>query len=80
MYQTTIGVAREPGPPSIEMLPMIKMLQKGYCFFGVSFFQHLRLQQYKRTTAIKNNIGPEGPGPLNLIFTNQFKQALYNNI
>ena len=27
-----------------------------------------------------NNIVPEGPSPLNLIFTNQFKWATYNNI
>ena len=27
-----------------------------------------------------NNIDPGGPGPLNLIFANQFKWALYNNI
>ena len=27
-----------------------------------------------------NIINPEGPGPLNLIFANQFKWAPYNNI
>ena len=26
------------------------------------------------------NIDQGGPGPLNLIFANQFKRALYNNI
>ena len=27
-----------------------------------------------------NNISPGGLGPLNLIFANQLKKALYNNI
>ena len=30
--------------------------------------------------AHNNNIGLGGPGPLNLIFANQFKNAPYNNI
>ena len=30
--------------------------------------------------ASNNNIDPGGPGPLNLIFANQFKWAPYNNI
>ena len=27
-----------------------------------------------------NNIDPRGPGPLNLLFANQFKWPPYNNI
>ena len=50
------------GPLPIEMLPMIKMSQKDYCFFCNSFFQHLRVQQYMHTTVI-NNIDQGGPGP-----------------
>ena len=30
--------------------------------------------------APNNNIGSGGPGPFNLIFTNQLKWASYNNI
>ena len=37
------------------------------------------MQQYTRTAVINNCIEPGGPGPLNLIFTNQFKWAPYNN-
>ena len=33
-----------------------------------------------RTTVVNNNIDPGGPGPLNLIFTNQFKWAPNNDI
>ena len=33
-----------------------------------------------RTTVINNSIDLGGSGPLNLIFTNQFKWAPYNNI
>ena len=28
---------------------------------------------------LNNNIDPGGPGPLNLIFANQFKNAPYNS-
>ena len=62
----------------MEMLPMIKMLQKYYCFF--SFFKDLCVQQYPRSTVNNDNIDQEGPGSLNLIFANQFKWAPYNNI
>ena len=33
-----------------------------------------------RTAVINNNIDPGGPGPLNLIFSHQFKWAPNNNI
>ena len=57
----------------MEMIPMTKMSQKNYCFFRFNFFEHLHVQQYTRTTVTNNNIDPGFPGPLNLIFTNQFK-------
>ena len=52
-----------------------KYHKNDYCFFSFSFFLFLRVQQYTRTTVINNNIDPRGPGPLNLIFANQFKRA-----
>ena len=58
--------------PPIEMLPMIKISQKRLCFFSLSFFQHLRVQQYTRTKVINKNIDRGGPGSFNLIFANQF--------
>ena len=36
--------------------------------------------QYLFKWAPKSNIDPGGPGPLNIIFANQFKWATYNNI
>ena len=57
-----------PGPPSIEMQPVIKMSQKRLLFFQFQF-----LLASSRTTAINNNSDLGGPGPLNLIFANQFK-------
>ena len=74
-----MGVARAP-PPPIEMLLMLKCHKKVYCFFSLSFFQHLREQRYTHTTVINNNIDPDGPGPLNIIFAKQFKWAPYNNV
>ena len=65
------------------------MSQKRLLFLQFQFlFLHLCVQQYKRTTVINNNINPEGPGPFNLIFSNQlkwaptilYKWAPYNNI
>ena len=42
LYCVAIGVARGGGqgarPPPIEILSMIKMPQKDYCFFSFSFF------------------------------------------
>ena len=58
---------------AIEMLSIIKMSQKDYCFFSFTFFYHLRIQQYTRTAVINNIFDPGSLGPLNLIFTNQFK-------
>ena len=54
---------------------MIKMSQKRLLFLQ---FQ-LRLA-FLRIAVINNNIDPGGPGPLSLIFANQFKWAPYNNI
>ena len=54
---------RSQGGPPIEMLPMIKTSQKDYCFFSFSFFWHLCVQQYKRTTVINYNSDPRCPGP-----------------
>ena len=57
------------GLPPIEMLPMIKMSQKKLLFLQFQF-----LLESSRATAINNNSDLEGPGPLNLIFANQFKR------
>ena len=56
---------------------MTKVWQKKPCFFIFSFFLHLCIQQYTRTTVINNKqySRPGGPAyPLNLIFSNQFKR------
>ena len=44
------------------------------------FFQFQFLLASSRTPVINNRIDAGGPGPLNLIFTNQFKWAPYYNI
>ena len=46
---------------------MIKMSQKRLLFLQF-------LLTSSRTTVIDNNIDPKGPGPLNLMFANQFKR------
>ena len=74
-----IGVARGGAPPPIEMLTMIKMSQKRLLFLQF-LLASSRITVYTRTTVINNNIDRGGPSPLNLIFTNQFKWAPYNNI
>ena len=61
-------------PPPIKVLPMIKISQKRL-FLSFQF-----LLASTRTTVINNDIDPEGPGPLNLIYSNQFKWVPYNNI
>ena len=55
----------------IEMLPMMKMSQKKIVF---------QFLASSRTTVINNSIDTGSLGPLNLICTNQFKWAAYNNI
>ena len=60
-------------PPNWNATIDKKYHKKDYCFFSFSFFSFFRIQQYTRTTVINNNIDPGGPGPLNLIFINQFK-------
>ena len=57
----------------IEMLPMIKCHKKDYCFFSLSFFQHLRVQQYTRTAVINYNIDRR-PGLTRF----NFCQPIYN--
>ena len=52
------GGGRGPGPPPIEMLPMIKTSQKKTIVSSVSVFL-----ASMRTTVINNNINPEGPAP-----------------
>ena len=42
---------------------MIKMWQKGFCFFSFSFFYIFRVQLYTRTTITNINIDNQGPGP-----------------
>ena len=64
-----IGVAKGPAPPSIEMPPMTTNL----FFFSFSFFQHLRVQQYTRTTVINNYINNQGAQAPQFNFSNQFK-------
>ena len=44
------------------------------------FLQFQYFLASSRTTVINNSIDIGGPAPLNLIFTNQFKWAPYNNI
>ena len=71
-----------PRGPPIEMLPMIKMSQKRLLFLQLQFLLaslHTRVHPYTRTAVINNCIEPGGPGPLNLIFTDQFKWAPYKN-
>ena len=53
---------------------MMKMSQKRQLFLLFRL-----ASSYARTTVIKNYIDPESLGPLNLIFTNQFKWPPYNN-
>ena len=72
LHKRSQGGGGQGARPPIEMLPMIKMSKKDYCFFRLSFFQHLRVQHYACTAVINNNIDRGGPGSLNLIFANQF--------
>ena len=60
---------RNQRPPSpVEMLPMIKMSQN----VTILFLPFQFLSASSRTTVTNNNIDSGGPGPLNLIFANQF--------
>ena len=45
-----------PGPPPHSKCHHKKNVTKKSCFFIFSFFLHLRVQQYTRTTTINNNI------------------------
>ena len=47
---------------------------------NILFLQFQFFLASSRTTVVNNNIDPGGRGPLNLIFTNQFKWAPNNNI
>ena len=60
---------------------MIKMSQKRLLFLQFQFLLASScITQYTCTTVINNNIDLGGPGPLNLIFANDYKRAPYNNI
>ena len=54
---TIIGVARRPAPTPNRNATNDKNETKNLsCFFIFSFFQHLCIKQYKRTTVITKNI------------------------
>ena len=72
---------RAQGSPPLQLkcYQSQKCHKKDYCFFSFSFLVSSRTTVHA-TTVINNNIDPEGPGSLNLIFANQLKRAPYNNI
>ena len=64
----------EPGPPPIEMRPMIKMRQKKPVVSSVSiFFSSFCVKQYTRTEVINNNIDNQRAGPLQFNFCQSIK-------
>ena len=64
----------EPGPPPIEMRPMIKMCQKSLLFRQFQYFPaFFCVQQYTRTAVINNNIDNQEAGPPQFNFCQSMK-------
>ena len=64
----------EPGPPPIEMQPMIKIWQKSLLFRQFQYFSaFFCVQRYTRTAVNNNNIDDQGAGPSQFNFCQSIK-------